>query len=96
MTEEFERKFIRPIINASNPGTLAALNPTALQVTGTETITVITILIALGSMLFIVSAFSIFFYTLYPTKGMLWTSTALSFLAGLTCSLVAVFAILMP
>ena len=96
MIDEFEKKFIRPIINASYPGTLAGLNLTALQVTGTDTTSMITMLVALGSLAFIISAFSIFFYTLYPTKRGLWTSTAVSFLAGLACSLVAVFAILIP
>ncbi len=51
-------------------------------------------LIALGSVTFLISAFSIFFYTLYPTKKNLWTTTALSFITGLTCSLIAVIAIL--
>jgi len=94
MTEEFERRFIKPIVNASYPGTLAALNLTVLQVTGPDAPTTIKMLIALGSVTFLISAFTIFFYTLYPTKKKLWTTTALSFLAGLSCSLIAVIAIL--
>jgi hypothetical protein len=94
MTEEFERRFIKPIVNASYPGTLAALNLTVLQVTGPDAPPAIRMLIALGSVTFLISAFSIFFYTLYPTKKNLWTTTALSFIAGLTCSLIAVIAIL--
>ena len=96
MTEEFERRFIKPIVNASYPGTLAALNLTVLQLTGPNESMIIRTLIASGSVTFLISAFSIFFYTLYPTKRKLWTSTAVSFLLGLTCSLVAVIAILVP
>jgi hypothetical protein len=96
MTEEFERRFIKPIVNASYPGTLAALNLTVLQVTGPGAPPTIRMLIALGSVTFLISAFSIFFYTIYPTKKNLWTTAALSFLAGLTCSLIAVIAILIP
>ncbi len=33
MSGEFEEKFIKPIVHASYPGTLAALNLTVLQVT---------------------------------------------------------------
>ena len=96
MTEEFEVRFIRPIINASYPGTLAALNLTVLQVTETDASFLIRMLIAFGSVTFLISAYSIFFYTIYPTKRRLWTITAISFLAGLTFSLVAVIAILIP
>jgi hypothetical protein len=52
--------------------------------------------IALGSVAFIISAYSIFFYTIYPTKRQLWVSTAITFLAGLTFSLIAVIALLIP
>ncbi|UCH57537.1 MAG: hypothetical protein JSV18_01045 [Candidatus Bathyarchaeota archaeon] len=94
MTEEFEERFIKPIIHASYPGTLAALNLTVLQVTGPDASPIIRMLVALGSMMFLVSSFSIFFYTIYPTKRNLWTTTAISFLLGLTCSLIAVIVIL--
>lgn len=94
MTGEFEERFIKPIVNASYPGTLAALNLTVLQVTGADAPSIIRMLIALGSTVFLISSFSIFFYTIYPTKKKLWTTTAISFLLGLTCSLVAVVVIL--
>jgi len=96
MTEDFERRFIQPIINASYPGTLAALNLTVLQVTEAGTSLLIRMVIAFGSMAFLISAYSIFFYTIYPTNSKLWKSTAISFLAGLTFSLIAVIAILVP
>jgi hypothetical protein len=94
MSEEFERKYIKPIINASYPGTLAALNLTVLQVTDPGAPFAIKMVIALGSMMFILSAFSIFFYTIYPTRKKLWTTTGTSFLLGLICTLIALIVIL--
>ena len=96
MSEDFENRFIRPIINASYPGTLAALNLTVLQVTGPDASILIKMLIALGSVTFLISSYSIFFYSIYPTRTKLWILTAVSFLAGLTFSLIAVIAILIP
>jgi hypothetical protein len=94
MSEEFERKYIKPIINASYPGTLAALNLTVLQVTDPGAPFAIKMVIAFGSMMFILSAFSIFFYTIYPTRKKLWTTTGTSFLLGLVCTLIALIVIL--
>ena len=92
--EDFEERFIKPIVNASYPGTLAALSLTVLQVTG---ITgrlppfSLKITLLLGSASFLLSAFSIFFYSIYPTRRKLWTRTAVTFLVGLFCSVLAVF-----
>ena len=94
MTEEFEERFIKPIVHASYPGTLAALNLTALQVVPPGASWTVKFLLSFGSIVFLLSAFSIFFYTIYPTKKKLWTTTAISFLLGLTCSLMAVIMIL--
>jgi hypothetical protein len=91
--EEFEEKFIKPIVNASYPGTLAALSLTVLQVTGltgTPTPFSLKITLLLGATTFLLSAFSIFFYSIYPTRKKLWTSTAITFLIGLFCSIVSV------
>ena len=93
MTEEFEERFIKPIVHASYLGTLAALNLTALQVALGVPWT-IKFLLSFGSIMFLLSAFSIFFYTIYPTKKNLWTTTAITFLLGLTSSLMAVIVIL--
>lgn len=93
MTEEFEERFIKPIVHASYPGTLAALNLTALQVAVGAPWT-IKFLLSFGSIMFLLSSFSIFFYTIYPTKKRLWTTTAISFLLGLACSFMAVIVIL--
>jgi hypothetical protein len=81
--EEFEEKFIRPIINASYPATLAALSLAVMQVSGADTPFLLKNTFLLGASAFLLSAFSIFFYSIYPTKKMLWTVTALSFLVGL-------------
>jgi len=91
--EEFEEKFIKPIVNASYPGTLAALSLTVLQVTGLSgerTPFSLKITLLLGAAAFLLSAFSIFFYSIYPTRKKLWTTTAISFLIGLFCSVVSV------
>jgi len=92
--EEFEEKFIKPIVNASYPGTLAALSLTVLQVTGMSGVPAplsLKITLLLGAASFLLSAFSIFFYSIYPTRKKLWTSTAVTFLVGLLCSIISVF-----
>jgi len=92
--EEFEEKFIKPIVNASYPATLAALSLTVLQVSGLSGEPIpasLRITFLLGATAFLVSAFSVFFYTVYPTRKKLWTMTALAFLIGLVCSVVSVF-----
>ncbi|MDH5732665.1 MAG: hypothetical protein OEY88_02615 [Candidatus Bathyarchaeota archaeon] len=91
MSEEFEKRFIKPIINASYPGTLAALSLAVLQVSGTGLHTTLKFVLLLGAMMFLLSAFLIFFYTIYPTRRKLWTGTAITFLLGLVCSITSVF-----
>jgi hypothetical protein len=89
MREEFERRYITPIMYASYPGTLATLNLTVLQVSQ-EASSLLRILVSFGSLSFLISAFSVFFFVLYPGKKSLWTLTAITFLAGLLFSLIAV------
>jgi hypothetical protein len=92
--DEFEERFIKPIVNASYPGTLAALSLTVLQITGLggqTTALALRIALLLGAATFLLSAFAIFFYSIYPTRKKLWMVTALSFLIGLFCSVVSVF-----
>ena len=93
MTDEFEEKFIRPIINASYPGTLAGLDLTALQLTDNNVLQLIVGAAGLG---FLTAALAIFFYTLYPTRKKLWTATALAFLTGLFMSILAVVLFFVP
>jgi hypothetical protein len=86
--EDFEEKFLKPIINACAPGTLAALSLAVLQI-NYKIINALRIVLLTGSLTFTLSAFFIFFYTIYPTRKKLWTLTAITFLSGLFCSLLA-------
>jgi hypothetical protein len=90
--EEFEEKFIKPIVNASYPGTLAALSLAVLQVTGIgkQTFLGLKFTLLTGAVSFLLSAFSIFFYSIYPTRRKLWTSAAVMFLVGLICLIASV------
>ena len=105
--EEFEEMFIKPIVNAAYPGTLAGLDLAVIQLTepsGCPTILSLPIpppythplgvVLALGSIAFLVSAFAIFFHTVYPSRRKYWTIGALTFLFGLGFSLAAVFVLL--
>ena len=89
MSEEFEDRFIKPIINASYPGTLAGLGLAALSITGARSL-ILTISLASGALLFLLSAFFLFFYTVYPTRRRYWTGCASSFLLGLVASIISV------
>lgn len=80
---EFEERFIRPIRNASYPGTLAALSIAGARLQMAAIRTVVTNLFLLAAASFLVSSFSIFFFSLYPTRRMLWTTCAVTFLIGL-------------
>jgi len=91
MTEDFESKFIKPIVNASYPGTLAALSLAVLQVSGAAVPKALKFVLLLGATMFLLSAFFIFFYSVYPARKKLWTGTAITFLLGLLCSLLSVF-----
>lgn len=94
--EEFEEKFIKPIINASYPGTLAALSLTVLQVTGNNVFFILRFTLLLGAVTFLMSAFSIFFYSIYPTRKKLWTTAAVMFLIGLFCLIISVLLLFIP
>ena len=81
MADEFD-KLIRPIRNASAPGTLAALCLAALKIGG-DVHQALKFGLLAGAILFLLSAFFIFFYSIYPTRKTLWTGTAVTFLFGL-------------
>jgi hypothetical protein len=81
--EEFEEKFIKPIINASYPGTLAALSLAVLQATGLQAPPTLKFTLLVGATAFLFSAFAIFFFSLYPTRRKLWTMAAVMFMVGL-------------
>jgi hypothetical protein len=86
MTEEFEEKFIKPIINACYPGTLAALSLAVLQITLNIPVA-LKIALLTAALTFTLSAFFIFFYTIYPARKKLWTLAAVTFMSGLCCSI---------
>ncbi|HKZ94649.1 MAG TPA: hypothetical protein VJ249_08740 [Candidatus Bathyarchaeia archaeon] len=92
MSDESE-KFIRPIRNASAPGTLAALSLAALRLGIDYTIT-LKLGLTLAAIMFLISALFIFFYSLYPTWRKLWTGTAISFLLGLLSLVISTVALL--
>jgi uncharacterized BrkB/YihY/UPF0761 family membrane protein len=94
MSEEFEKKFIKPIINASYPGTLAALSLAVLQFGGKDSPITLRFILSLGAIMFLLSAFFIFFYSIYPTRKKLWTGTAITFLLGLFWLILSVLFIL--
>jgi len=94
MAEDFEKKFITPIVNASYPGTLAALSLAVVQASGGGLPISLKIFLLLGAIMFLLSAFFIFFYSIYPTRKKLWTSTAITFLLGLFCSILSAFLLL--
>ena len=91
MSEEFE-KLIRPIRNASAPGTLAALSLAALRIGDFPRVLKLGLLCA--AILFLLSAFFIFFHSIYSTKRILWTCTALTFLSGLLSLIVSALSML--
>ena len=85
---ELDKRFIDPIINASRPGTLAGLSLSVLKISSGDP-DIIRFMLGLGAVMFLLSAFFIFFYTLYPMFRRLWTFTALTFLAGLVTSIIS-------
>ena len=87
--DEFEEKFIKPIVNASYPATLAGLDLAVLQFSASPG-KVLSLTFLLGGTAFMLAAFSIFSYTIYPTRKKLWTSSALSFILGLLFSVIAI------
>lgn len=87
----FEEKLIKPIVNASYPGTLAALSLAVLQVSGEGVNVGLRFVLLLGAMMFLLSAFFVFFFGIYPARRKLWMATAVTFLSGLICSIISVF-----
>ncbi len=84
MSAEFD-KFIKPIRNASAPGTLAGLTLAVLRFGGEDFPLVLKLGLGIGAIMFLLSAFFIFFYSLYPVWKKLWTGIAITYLSGLFC-----------
>ena len=96
MGDEIEERFMKPIVDASFPGIMAALSLTVFGIIDIRETPPMYLRIALlsGTFSFILSSFCIFFYGVYPTRKKLWTATALFFLTGLFASLTAVVMLL--
>jgi hypothetical protein len=90
---EFDERFIKPIVSASYPGTLAGLCLTSMIVSKLSTVPPVTLQIALllGAMSFLLSSFSIFFYRIYPSRKKLWTFSSVMYILGLICLVTSVF-----
>ncbi|MDH5792823.1 MAG: hypothetical protein OEZ44_11645 [Candidatus Bathyarchaeota archaeon] len=86
--------FVEPINNAARPVTLAALSMTILKFSVDDPYELRLILL-LGAIMFLLSSFFIFFATLYPTRRILWTLTATTFLIGMFFSITSSILLLM-
>jgi len=97
MTGEFEQRFIKPITNASYPATLAALSLTIYRVTlmGASPPQSLKTVLLVAAATFLLASLSLFFYTLYPTRGKLWTVTAVCYLLGLLALMASVVILLL-
>jgi len=95
MTDEQVDRLLKPIINASYPGTLSALSLAVLEIVGRDVPTILRIILSMNALLFLFSAFFIFFYSIYSWKRWLWTATAVTFILGLCGSLISVICLVL-
>jgi hypothetical protein len=86
MGNRIKGSFVEPINNAARPGTLASLSIAVLKFSADDPF-IFRLFLLVGAIMFLLSSFFIFFATLYPTRGKLWTLTASTFLLGLCCSI---------
>jgi len=94
---EFDERFIKPIISASYPATLAGLCLTSMVVSNLSSIKApvsLHIALLLGAMFFLLSSFSIFFYRIYPSRRKLWTFSSTMYILGLLCIITSVLILL--
>jgi hypothetical protein len=93
---EFKERFIDPIDYASKPATIAALNFAVVVLVPTQQSdifdAILKIILGVGGLLFLISAFAIFFFSIYPSKRGLWLTGSLSFLLGLVLTVVGLAA----
>lgn len=85
MGDKDSKKYVEPIVNASHPAKLAGLSLTVLKFSADDPI-ILKLILLLGAIMFIISSFLIFFYSLYPTRRLFWTGTGVAFLLGLLCT----------
>lgn len=91
MAGEIEER-LRPLVVASYPATLAGLSLAAMQIMGLDAPPILTILFGSTGILFLLSSFGGFFHVLYPTRRYLWTIMGITFILGLSSSLLSVIA----
>jgi hypothetical protein len=85
---DFNEKFIEPIENASKPATIAALNFAVVVLFPVGSIPeylflTLRLLLGVGGLLFLLSSFAIFFFSIYPSRRALWLTGSFAFLLGL-------------
>lgn len=97
MGGEFEQRFIKPITNASYPATLAALSLTVYRVMmmGESVPDYLRVVLLVAAATFLLASLSLFFYTLYPTRGRLWSVAATCYLSGLFALMASVVMLLL-
>lgn len=94
MSGEFDQRFIKPITNAAYPATLAALSLTVYRIMGETVPEYLKTVLLLAAATFLFASLSLFFYTLYPTKGRLWSIAAICYLLGLFALMASVIILL--
>jgi hypothetical protein len=94
---DFDERFIKPIVSASYPATLAGLCLTSMVVSNLNSVRApvsLPIALLLGALFFLLSSFSIFFYRIYPTRRKLWTFSSTMYVIGLLCIITSVIILL--
>lgn len=86
MSEDYEKLFVEPIINASRPATLASLTLTILKF-GSNDPVILQIILTIAAIMFLLSSFFLFFYSIYSSRRILWIGASITFLLGLLCSI---------
>jgi len=88
MADDYDKQYVEPIVNASRPATLATLSLAVLRFSAEDPMS-LKIILLVGAIMFLFSSFFIFFYSIYPTRRILWTGTAMTFFLGLLCSILS-------
>ena len=88
MGEDYEKIFVEPIVNASRPATLAALSLTVLKFASNDPV-ILQVILTLGAIMFLLSSFFMFFYSIYSSRRILWMGASVTFLIGLLCSIIS-------
>lgn len=97
MGDDFEERFIKPIVSASYPATLAGLSLTALVVSKVgypDSPIALQFFLVMATFVLLISAVCSFFFRIYQKRKVLWTISALMYLTGLICIIVSVIILL--